>query len=467
VSEARGSGAGARARDAGAIQWRRSIAWLLFLGPFFFLSYGAANQWAAGLEQLGSIRYDWERAIPFVPWTIVPYWSIDLLYGLAFLFCRSARAVDRLAWRLLGVQLVSVACFVLFPLRFGGGQSEVAGVFAPLFDALRAFDQPFNQAPSLHIGLLVVIWAQFVRHSPPRWRGLIHAWALLIGVSVLTTWQHHFIDLPTGALVGALALWLWPDEGDLPLAGFRLTQDTRRRQLAARYAAGAAVFALPVLAGGAWLWSLWVAVSLALLALIHLGPGGAGLQKTHGRHSLAVRMLLAPYLLGARINQRLWSRRRPDRDLICDDVWLGALPARLDPIDGRLPALVDLTAELAAPHTAPHSAPHNAARYRNHAWLDLVPPSPVALAAAAHSIEALRAHGPVLVCCALGYGRSAAAVAAWLVLTGRAPDAAAAIARIRARRPRIVLHPPHLHALEALAPHAPCATIPLAAPCQT
>lgn len=467
MSEARGSGAGARARDAGAIQWRRSIAWLLFLGPFFFLSYGSANQWAAGLEQLGSIRYDWERAIPFVPWTIVPYWSIDLLYGLAFLFCRSARAVDRLAWRLLGVQLVSVACFVLFPLRFGGGQPEVAGVFAPLFDALRAFDQPFNQAPSLHIGLLVVIWAQFVRHSPPRWRGLIHAWALLIGVSVLTTWQHHFIDLPTGALVGALALWLWPDEGDLPLAGFRLTQDTRRRQLAARYAAGAAVFALPVLAGGAWLWSLWVAVSLALLALIHLGPGGAGLQKTHGRHSLAVRMLLAPYLLGARINQRLWSRRRPDRDLICDDVWLGALPARLEPIDGRLPALVDLTAELAAPHTAPHSAPHNAARYRNHAWLDLVPPSPAALAEAAHSIEALRAHGPVLVCCALGYGRSAAAVAAWLVLSGRAPDAAEAIARIRARRPRIVLHPPHLHALEALAAHAPCAAIPLAAPCQT
>ena len=284
----------------------------------------------------------------------------------------------------------------------------------------------------------MVIWAQFAHHAPPRWRLLIHAWALLIGVSVLTTWQHHFIDLPTGALVGALALWLWPDEGNPPLAGFRLTQDARRRQLAARYASGAAVFVLPALAGGAWLWSLWVVVSLGLLALIHLGPGGAGLQKTSGRHSAAVRMLLAPYLLGARINQRLWSHRRPDRDLICDEVWLGALPAGLEPIVGRQPAL-----------------------------LDLVPPSPAALAEAAHSIETLRAHSPVLVCCALGYGRSAAAVAAWLVLSGRAPDAAEAIARIRARRPRIVLHPHHLHALEALATHAPCAAIPLAAPCQT
>ena len=225
MSEALAVGTDQRAVDAGAIQWWRSIAWLLFLGPFFFLSYGAANEWAAGLEQVASIRYDWERAIPFMPWTIVPYWSIDLLYGLAFLFCRSARAVDRLALRLLAVQLVSVACFVLFPLRFGGGQPEVVGVFAPLFAALRAFDQPFNQAPSLHIGLLVVIWAQFAHHSPPRWRVLIHAWALLIFVSVLSTWQHHFIDLPTGALVGALALWLWPDESEAPLAGFRLTRD--------------------------------------------------------------------------------------------------------------------------------------------------------------------------------------------------------------------------------------------------
>ena len=459
MSEALAVGTDQRAVDAGAIQWWRSIAWLLFLGPFFFLSYGAANEWAAGLEQVASIRYDWERAIPFMPWTIVPYWSIDLLYGLAFLFCRSVRAVDRLALRLLAVQLVSVACFVLFPLRFGGGQPEVVGVFAPLFAALRAFDQPFNQAPSLHIGLLVVIWAQFARHSPPRWRVLIHAWALLIFVSVLSTWQHHFIDLPTGALVGALALWLWPDESEAPLAGFRLTRDAERRQLAARYAAASAVFALPALAGGAWLWSLWVSLSLALLSLIHLGPGSAGFQKMHGRHSVAVRMLLAPYLLAARINPRLWSRRRPDRDLISDEVWLGALPTRLEPINGRLPALLDLTAEL--------PAPHNAAHYRNHAWLDLIPPQPAALAQAAHSIEALRAHGPVLVCCALGYGRSAAAVAAWLVLSGRAPDATEAIVHIRARRPRIVLRPPHLHALQALAAHAPCAEIPLTAPAQT
>ena len=317
-------GEGRPAHGAG-LQWSRSIAWLLFLGPFFFLSYGATNQWAAEQAAVGSVRFDWEEAIPFMPWTIVPYWSIDLLYGLAFLMCRSAREVDRHGLRLLTVQLVAVGCFLLFPLRFAAGQPEVGGpgaaFFAPLFDALRSFDQPFNQAPSLHIGLLVVIWAQFAWRTRGAWRCLVHIWASLIAVSVLTTFQHHFIDVPTGVLVGALALWLWPARDTPPLAGFQPTREPKRRQLAARYAAGAVLFALPAVGGGAWLWSLWVSTSLALVSLIHFGPGATGFQKTKRRHSIAVRILLAPYLLAARINQRIWSRRKPDRDLVRDGVW--------------------------------------------------------------------------------------------------------------------------------------------------
>jgi protein-tyrosine phosphatase len=46
----------------------------------------------------------------------------------------------------------------------------------------------------------------------------------------------------------------------------------------------------------------------------------------------------------------------------------------------------------------------------------------------------------LLVCCALGYGRSAAAVVAWLLASGRAADMDAAIRRVRQVRPRIVLN---------------------------
>ncbi|WP_284365324.1 dual specificity protein phosphatase family protein, partial [Pseudomonas putida] len=82
--------------------------------------------------------------------------------------------------------------------------------------------------------------------------------------------------------------------------------------------------------------------------------------------------------------------------------------------------------------------------------LDLIAPDVALLQQAANAIERLRAQGPLLVCCALGYSRSASAVAAWLLLSGRCSDAQQAEALIRKARPGIVLHPAHRLALQQL-----------------
>jgi protein-tyrosine phosphatase len=112
-----------------------------------------------------------------------------------------------------------------------------------------------------------------------------------------------------------------------------------------------------------------------------------------------------------------------------DGVALGRIPSARDRLAGA--TLVDLCAEL--------PGPRGAARVRAIPMLDLVPPPPARLRDAADAIERARRHGPMLVCCALGFSRSAAAVSAWLVVTGRAADVADAAARLRAVRPRIVL----------------------------
>jgi protein-tyrosine phosphatase len=59
--------------------------------------------------------------------------------------------------------------------------------------------------------------------------------------------------------------------------------------------------------------------------------------------------------------------------------------------------------------------------------------------------------GPVLVCCALGFSRSAVAVAAWLVATGRAAAAAEAVELVRRARPAAVLGPELVEALNRFA----------------
>ena len=59
--------------------WGRAALLLALLGPFFFASYGFATWYTSRLSQVPSVVFAWERQIPLWPWTIVPYWSIDLL----------------------------------------------------------------------------------------------------------------------------------------------------------------------------------------------------------------------------------------------------------------------------------------------------------------------------------------------------------------------------------------------------
>ena len=422
----------------------RAAAWLAFLGPFFFASYGFATWWTARRNDVGAVVFDWERLVPFVPWTIVPYWTIDLFYAVSLFVCASARELDAHARRLLTAQLVAVACFLAFPLRFTFDRPPADGAFGWMFDVLASFDQPFNQAPSLHIALLVILWACFARHVRGAWsRRALHAWALVIGASVLTTWQHHFVDVPTGALLGFFCLWLWPVDAPSPFARFAWTRDPRRWQLALRYF-GAACFVSAFAAGvgGAALWTLWIAVSLLIVALAYAALGVAAFQKRDGRLSPGASALLLPYVAGAWLNSRAWTRRAPAPVHVADDVWIGRVPGGDELAQSRFAAVVDLSCEL------PVDAMGR--EYVNVPVLDLVPADARTLSIAAAAIERLRARGSVLVCCALGYSRSAAAVAAWLVATRRERTPDGAIRRIADVRPSIALSEAHRAELAAV-----------------
>jgi membrane-associated phospholipid phosphatase len=209
---------------------KRAALWLLFLASFFYSTYGFANWAAAQHEHVGSIVYDWERAIPFLAWTIIPYWTINAFYAVSLFINRTTQGVDRLAGRYLTAQLIAVACFLAFPLAASFTRPETSGLPGFMFDVLGGFDKPFNQAPSLHIALTVIIWDHLRRRVSGAIRLAWHIWCFLIAASVLTTYQHHFIDIPTGALLGLFALWLFPADGPLPFSDVRWTADAKSRR---------------------------------------------------------------------------------------------------------------------------------------------------------------------------------------------------------------------------------------------
>lgn len=419
---------------------KRALAYLAGLGAFFYASYGFAN-WVSGLRgDVPSIVFAWERAVPFLGWTILPYWTTNVFYAGSLIFSRNRLELDVQARRLLTAQVIAIACFLLFPLKFSWPKPDTTGLFGFMFEALGAFDKPFNQAPSLHVALTTILIAQYRKLLPPLAFAVFLGWSVLVIASVMTTFQHHFIDIPTGALLGLACLWLWRDDGSHALGSARITRDPRRRRLAAFYALGAlAAAGLALARGDVWLWLFWPAVSMLLVALAYAALGTAVFQKArNGRIAWPAWLLLAPYLAAAWINSRLWTRSAPAPVEIEAGLWLGRFPGEDDV--KRFSQVVDLTAEF--------SAPRAGADWHAFPMLDLVAPGPSRLRHAALAIDAARGHGDVLVCCALGYGRSVAALATWLVLTGRASSIDDAIDRLRKARPRLALHSSQHAAIE-------------------
>lgn len=424
--------------------WRLACLLLALAGAFFFSSYGFANWLASQRAEVPSFHYAWERGIPFLPWTIVPYWSIDLLYGVSFFLWRSRAALITHVKRLVLAQLVSVACFIAFPLRFSFARPAADGLPGQLFTLLGGFDLPFNQAPSLHISLLVILWVAFAAHLRGGWRWLLHGWFALIGASVLTTWQHHLIDVPTGALVGWLCVYLLPMQR--PTAG---VAEARTRQLSRRYGVGALVALLcAVLALGASVTLafllLWAALALACVARIYALAAPAWFQKdSDGTMAPAARWVLAPYLLGAFVNSRWWTRRAPQASAIAPGVWVGRFPTRADLRALDADAVLDLSAEL------PRSAKGPGLAYRCVPVLDLTVPTPQQIGQAVAQLDVWQQQGRrVLVSCALGYSRSALVAAAWLARRQGVRDAGTALAALRQHRPAVVLGREHADALQ-------------------
>jgi hypothetical protein len=82
--------------------WRAAIAWMaLVLGPGFFLVYGLCNELTSLRADVGSFFFEWERQIPVLPWTIIPYWSLDVFYAFSVLLCRNRLELDRHALRII------------------------------------------------------------------------------------------------------------------------------------------------------------------------------------------------------------------------------------------------------------------------------------------------------------------------------------------------------------------------------
>jgi len=375
----------------------------------FILVYGGCNTLAAGLTQPGTCFFPWELNIPFVPALVVPYLSIDLFFVASFLVCADRIELRTHARRIALAILIAGLVFLLFPLTVGYSRPDVKGWTGSLFRFLWAFDKPHNLVPSLHVSLASLLWPVFARHTKGGLRSLVHVWFTLIIASPLLTLQHHLLDVTTGAMLGQVCTFAFPERR---VGSHPLVLSAPNRRVASFYATGSAVLGLSSIVFGSWLWLLmWPAMSLGLIAIAYVRGDSSLFRKSGGRLPISTRIVLGPYLFGAFVRILFYRSRREAWVLAAPGVYCGRLlsgrEARMLTAIG-VTSVLDLTAEHA------ESRVFLATEYLNVPVLDLTRPSLEQLERASSFIAKHVLRGGVYVHCALGISRSVAAVDAYI-----------------------------------------------------
>ena len=417
------------------------------LSVLFLIVYGWCNWITSQRHDVGTLYFGWERFIPFVPLMIVPYLSIDLFFVAAPFFCRNERELAVFSKRIVAAILVAGICFLLFPLRFAFERPHASGWLGAAFDWFRGMDLPYNLVPSLHLALRTILAQHYARHTRGLWRSALELWFFLVGLSALLTYQHHFLDVVTGLALGVYCIYFIRESAPhLPVVP--------NRRVGVYYALGAIVVCC--LLGALWPWGallLWPAISLGIVATAYFGLGPAIFCKNDGRLHWSARLVLAPCLLGQQLSLRYYQRHcQPSWDRLAPEVWIGralgddeaAAAVRLG-----VTAVLDLTAEFS------EAKPFRTLIYRNIPILDLTAPSTVQLQKMATFIDHESHHGIVYIHCKIGYSRTAAAAAAYLLQTGKVSSVSEAIAFLRQVRSAIVVRPEVVSALSEFAHNLP------------
>ena len=177
------------------------------LSVLFLAVYGGTNWLAAHREHVGTLFFQWELAIiPFVPFFVLPYLSIDLFFVGAPFLCRDMNELRTWAKRVALAIIVAGICFAAFPLRCGFPPVSRGGLLGEIFGVFLGLDAPYNVVPSLHAALGLLLFDFYFRKARGAFRSVIVAWFSLIALSPVLTHQHHLVDIATGLLLGAFCL---------------------------------------------------------------------------------------------------------------------------------------------------------------------------------------------------------------------------------------------------------------------
>lgn len=439
----------------------RAAVTSVILSVLFVIVYGSTNWLTAQrpAEDIQTWYFAWELSwVPYVPHLMIPYMSMDLLFFFAPFLCRDEREVRTYARRVIFSIGVAAAFFLLLPLKLDWpARPPVDGWFGELveqsFTAPFLMEYPHNLFPSLHIILCMIVAEVYWQRTAGIVRWAAAFWFFLIAASTLLTWQHHLVDVFGGLIVAGWAFYLFRPATSANAGSVNV-------RIGCYYAAAALTVFVIVSMIGIWgTFLLWPAFALGVTAFAYWGIGPGIFRKADGALPWSTRFVMAPILLGQYLSWLHYRRQCNAWDEVTPSLWIGRALTDAEAasaIDQGVTAVLDLSAEFAA------AGPFRDVTYRNLQILDLTAPTTEQLAEAVQFLAKETANGIVYVHCKIGYSRSAAVIAAYLLASGQFASVDEAIAHLRVVRPSIVIRPEVIETLRRFEPHI-TASAPVAA----
>ena len=184
------------------------LRWSLALTMLFVATYGVTNWAASQRETRVHLYLDQELRIPFVPWMIWVYLSVNGLLVMP-LFAADCAGINRYGRACAAATIIAALFHLALPAELGWARP--AGVPGyPVFDRFFALDRPHNLVPSLHVTYSFLSRLALNAVQASGWMRILAAlWMVLLVISVVLVHQHHLSDVVTGLALGAVChYWL-------------------------------------------------------------------------------------------------------------------------------------------------------------------------------------------------------------------------------------------------------------------
>jgi hypothetical protein len=174
---------------------------------YFVGGYGLMNHrpFTHGARQLHTSIDD---SIPFLPWTVIIYWSVYAAYAWPLFVVRCPRLFRRTAFAYLAILTVAYLSFRFFPVTAAGLRPDISTLDPHSFCdwgiwLVYMLDAPHNLFPSLHLAIACqAAFSIWRAHRVVGW--LAGLQALAIGISTWTVKQHWVADSGAALLLAAI-----------------------------------------------------------------------------------------------------------------------------------------------------------------------------------------------------------------------------------------------------------------------